>query len=286
MKKSNTIIILIVFICIFISILGIYHLSKTTFEATAITSSSEEEYEEVTIYSSATPLDSVYEKLDISLSTEEIPEFLDSSSCTKCMGNNLLGSMFNENISNEYKIMYIINRATSMAFSYDEETMSSNYGYIVSLKKTTIEKLARQIFNDIAIPEKYSNKYNYYTIEDFTCKKENCYYNYVPFKLTNPVITGYETKTYFKNNIATLNYFYIKYNEKIEVNNELGTIKTNIYLYDEYNGQEITKFEDYTFYSESTNIFDTFSSFYESLPTYEYTFNEKNVLISVKKLDN
>ena len=289
MKKNKVLVISIIFLCLLVIFLYLYNShKKTTPVETPVTET--EEYEEITIYSGATPLDSIFENIDISLNTEEIPSFLDSSSIPSCMQSTLVGAMFKDEISNEYKIIYSVNRATWIAFNYDETTMSENYGYIVSLKKETVEKLVKQIFKDVTIPEKFTTKYSYYGIEDFICKKDNCYYTYIPFGITGDVITGYETKTTIIDNIATLNYFYIQYGNSLTTNEEIGTITTNISLSNTHTSKELISLKEYTFYPEtspdSTIIFDTFSPYFESLPTYEYTFDENNVLISVKKLDN
>lgn len=285
LKRKLSIILIIIIILVFL--VNTYNILKLNNELTYSSSIVEPEYEEVTIYSSATPLDDIYEKLDISLSINEIPTFLDSSSCTDCMDLSLLGAIFTEKIPEEYKIIYAVSRATSKAFTNNKETMSDNYGYLVSLKKSTIILLAKQIFKEVTIPDNYSTKYNYYNIENFVCKKDTCYYNYIPFTKDITFMNGYKTKIIVQNNLAILNYLYINYNHITE---EQNILNSNIYLYDTYNGKEIEKVENYTFYNTSNlnnqNIFNIFSHYYDYLPSYEYTFNENNILISVKKLDN
>ncbi len=286
MSKRKLSIILIIFI-ILVFLINTYSILKLNNELSYSSSIVEPEYEEVTIYSSATPLDDIYEKLDISLSTNEISTFLDSSSCTECMDLSLLGALFTENISDEYKIIYTVSRATSVSFTTNKKTMSDNYGYLVSLKKSTILSLAKQIFKEVTISDDHSTKYNYYNIENFICKKDTCYFNYIPFTKDTTFLDGYKTTTIIQNNTATLKYLYIKF---IQSTNEQNFLNSQIYLYDSYNGNEIEKIENYTFYDATSlsnqNIFYMFSSYYDYLPSYEYTFNKNNILISVKKLDN
>lgn len=232
-------------------------------------------------------LDSIFNNLDISLSTEEIPDFIDSSSVPETMNNQFIGAMLNEKISNEYKLIYTINRATWKAFDKDYSTMENNYGNTISIKTDTIKKLASQIFSDFEMPEELPKDYHYQGIYNLVCTEESCYYTYEIFCLINIVNTGYKIKTTYNNNIATSQAIYIEYNSLVSVNDESDTLTADITLKNSYNGNTISSYENYTFKKETspytTYIFDEFSQYYEKIPTFEYTFDNSNVLLKVEE---
>lgn len=239
------------------------------------------------IYSGAVSLDNIFNKLDISLKDEEINDFVASSSCYACMDTALVGAMFNEEISPEYKLIYTLNRATWQAFEIDEKTMSENYDYIVSVKRKTIEKLGKKIFKDFIIPKKLNKKYSYYGLKDLVCMEESCYYSYSTFGITGHVINGYESKIVDSNNgIKTAQAFYITYGTSIKENMELETLTADVTLSETIDSTPIAKYDSYVFKYETgpdtTNIFDEFSKYYQNIPTYEYYF-DNNILSKVIK---
>lgn len=282
LENNKLSIIIIIISLLAITILAIYSNTRSLSDK----KSNYELIKEKDIYSGAVSLDSIFNKLDISLAPEEIPEFIDSSSCPTCMHNDLVGDMLNEQISDEFKLIYILNRATWKAFEVDENTMTDNYGFIVSVERNTIKKLAKQVFDSITIPQKLQDDYYYYGINDIVCMEESCYYTYTPFGLTGHVVDGYEVKTTFDGTTATVNAIYIEYGQTKNENIELETLTTSVKLKDYHEGKTINEYEEYTFKYEtsetSTNIYDEFSKYYTAIPTYEYKF-ENNILKSIIK---
>lgn len=282
--ENNKVSILIIFISIIAIIaLAIYSSNRGKHEL----SDNNEITDEKEIYSGAVSLDSIFSNLDISLTDEEIPDFIDSSSDPGVMHSKFIGAMLNEEISNEYKLIYTINRATWMAFDVNSTKMENNYGYIVSVKKDNLKKLATQIFTDFEIPETLQKGYYYLGINDLVCMEESCYYTYNTFGLTGHVFNGYEIKTIYNDNIATAQALYIEYGTSTSLNDNLGTLTTSVTLKDSYDGKKISSYQNYTFKYETspytTYIFDEFSQYYEDIPTYEYTFDNNNVLLKVQE---
>lgn len=282
--ENNKLSILIIFISLIaIVTLAIYSRNLGQHEL----SDNEEITDEKEIYRGAVSLDSIFSNLDISLTDEEIPDFIDSSSISGVTHTKFIGAMLNEEISNEYKLIYTINRATWMAFNVDSTKMENNYGYIVSVKKDNLKKLATQIFTDFEIPENLQKGYYYLGINDLVCMKESCYYTYHTFGLTGHVFNGYEIKTIYNDNIATAQALYIEYGTSISLNDNLEALTTSVTLKDSYDGKKISSYQSYTFKYETspytTYIFDEFSQYYEDIPTYEYTFDNNNVLLKVEE---
>ncbi len=282
--NNNKLSIIIIFISIItISVLALYSNSKID------TTNTQKNYElekEKEIYSAAYSLDSIFANLNISLKQTEIKDFIDSSSCVNCMHDNLVGDMLSDNISNEFKLAYTLNRATWAAFDEKEEVMSENYGYVVSVKRSTIKKLAKQIFDDIEVPKSISKKYYYYGVNDIVCMEESCYYSYSPWGLTGEVIDGYELKTEINKNVATTSFIYAEYGDNLTSNDVLNTLTGNITLKEEHNGLTVKQLSNYTFKkdmdAQDVNIYNEFSQYYKNSPTYIYTF-ENMVLKKVEK---
>lgn len=282
--ENNKVSILIIFISLVAIIaLAIYSSNRGKNEV----SDNNEITDEKEIYSGAVSLDSIFSNLDVSLTDEEIPDFIDSSSIPEVMHTNFIGAMLNEEISNEYKLVYILNRATWKAFDIEPTQMGNNYGYIVSVKKETINKLAKQVFSNFEIPKNLQKGYYYLGINDLVCMEESCYYTYTTFGITGHVINGYEVKTIYNDNIATAQAIYIEYGTSVSLNDNLETLTTAVTLKDSYGGKKISSYQTYTFKYETspdtTYIFDEFSQYYEDIPTYEYTFDNNNILLKVEE---
>lgn len=230
--------------------------------------------------------DNLFASMDISLNDDEIIDFIHSTSTSEFQSDNLTGNMFQEEISDEFKVIYTISRATWKAFDVNETFMASNYGTKVNLKKSTIEKLAKQVFNDVTIPEKITKDSKYGGIYDISCSEDNCTYSYTTFGLVAPVLSGYEAPLTKEGNNYIVKPIFIEYENETDSNNE---IIADIILKDRHDGKVIKTLKQQklsTLESEEeprNPYYNSLSKYYTNLPTYTYEFNEENVLLSVKK---
>lgn len=232
--------------------------------------------------------DNLFASMDISLNDDEILDFINSTSTSGFQSDNLTGNMFQEEISNEFKVIYTISRATWKAFDENETFMASNYGTKVNLKKSTIEKLAKQIFTDVTLPAEITKDSKYGGIFDISCSEDICTYSYTTFGLVAPVISGFEAPLTKEGNSYKVKPIYIEY-EKITPLDDNDDIMADIILKDRHDGKIIKTLKQQKLSAienkeDSRNpYYNSLSKYYTNIPTYTYEFNEENVLLSVKK---
>ena len=138
-EKNNKGIIIIVFILILILAIGgpliaykiLLDETPTNEKTPIIEEETDEQDEEDDDYGDITipeeipdsQLDQIFKKLIFTQDNEAKLDLIDSSSCPNCMSENLLGAMINENISDEYKLVYTLSKATWQAFDEEYDLM-------------------------------------------------------------------------------------------------------------------------------------------------------------------
>lgn len=279
MKEKKRIIFTILVLILVIGVAAIYdswNIKKSP------STKEEQEVPEKEIYRGATSIDEVMSQVELKIDENTKKELIESSSCKACMSSDLVGAMFNESISEKYKLLYVLNESTFAAFDYDYEFMTENYDFIVSVKKETIEKLGKTIFKEFTIPEKIEENTWYMGISHVDCPNDTCYYQYNTFGLTGSLLEGYETNLQIEGNKIIAKTIYIEYQETSQKDEE--GITANVIVKDRYQGTTKKEWKDYTFpYQEELNLYDVFSKDIENPETYIYEFNENNRLVSVTK---
>lgn len=301
--KSNKGVIIIVFIIILILAIGGPLIAyKTLLDETPSNEKTpvieeeqeepeeeEEEHTEVTIPEEIpdSQLDIIFKKIVFTQNNEAKLDLIDSSSCPKCMSDNLLGAMINENISDEYKLIYTLSKATWQAFDEEYNLMESNYNNKVTVKKETIEKLANQIFAEFKFPTSIAKDTWYYGIYDITCTTETCSYSYSTFGAIGVMDEGYLIKTNETINLIEAQVIYLEVEDvKMSETND-NKVVGNFKLYQKHNSELITELKDFEMEPSSseyeTKEYDTFSPYFSKIDTYKYGFDKENRLKSVTK---
>lgn len=230
-------------------------------------------------------LDDILLNRDIHLSEEEIYDFIHSSSnLSGWQSENLDGAMFNETISDEYKLFYTLNRIFSSI--YNES--GSYSGELVSIRKDTIEQLAKQIFKDFKFPEKITKDAWYAGTHDVTCDDTKCVFIANTFSILGPAQSGYEGPITKEDNKYIVKPICIEFENDKYLDNE-DDVLTDIILKDKHNGKTIKILKQQKLNSlenkedERNLYYNALSKYYTNIETYTYEFNEENVLLSVKK---
>ena len=302
-EKNNKGIIIIVFILILILAIGgpliaykiLLDETPTNEKTPIIEEETDEQDEEDDDYGDITipeeipdsQLDQIFKKLVFTQDNEAKLDLIDSSSCPNCMSENLLGAMINENISDEYKLVYTLSKATWQAFDEEYDLMESNYNNKVTIKKETIEKLANQIFADFKFPTSITKDTWYYGIYDITCTTETCSYSYSTFGAIGVMREGYLLKTNETINLIEAQVIYLEVEDAKMSETDDNKVVGNFKLYQTHNGVLVTELKDFEIEPSSsehdTKEFDTFSKYFSKIDTYKYGFDKENRLKTVTK---
>ncbi len=230
--------------------------------------------------------DDLINKLEYKLTSEDKMDLINSSSCKKCMSEELLGSMFTINIPSRFKMMYVLKRITYDAFELDENYMIDNYGTPVTLKRSTIEKYGKVFFDNFEIPSSKLTNVHYYGINNVTCDLDNCSYTYETFGLVDLLTDGYEIKYTEENNTSIVNTIYLEYSNFTSITDE--TVTATVSVKASHTGVELKPANVYNLKLKEGKydpvIFNTVTANSQTLSTYKYVFTDKQSLISVEKL--
>lgn len=232
-----------------------------------------------------TALDDLVLKNDIHLKEEEIYDFIHSSSnLSGWQSENFNGAMFNEEISNEFKLFYTLNRV----FGYVYQTNDIYSGELVSLKKDTIEILAKQLFLEYEFPEKITKDAWYAGTHDVICDDTKCVFISDTFSILGPAQNEYEGPITKEDTKYIVRPICIEFENEKFLDNE-DDMLVDIVLKDRHNGNTIKTLEQQKLSSieneedERNLYYKSLSKYYTNIDTYTYEFNEDNVLVSVKK---
>lgn len=230
-------------------------------------------------------IDELALKYGVKLNDEEIYDFIHSSSnLSGWQSDNLDGAMFNETISDEYKLFYTLSRIFSSI--YNES--GSYSGELVSIRKDTIEQLAKQIFADFKFPEKITKDAWYAGTHDVICDDTKCVFIANTFSILGPAQSGYEGPITKEDNKYIVKPICVEFENDKYLDNE-DDVLADIILKDKHNGKTIKILKQQKLNSlenkedERNLYYNALSKYYTNIETYTYEFNEENVLLSVKK---
>ncbi len=231
--------------------------------------------------------DDYFKDFKFNLTEQSRLDLIDSTSRAGYSDDLYHGAMFSDVISNEYKTIYTIDKATWMYLNDNYDFYVSNMGKEIKLNKSTIEYLAKQLFVDFSMPESIEKTW-FGGIYDLVCTSEECSYSYTTFGLTGSFADGYLFKPEENGNSIIVKPIYAVMDDYIE-STDAGLVG-NFTLYKDHNKELIKKFNKYEIlytndvYSNYTqDVYDLWVGEYSSLSTYKYTFTEDHKLISVQK---
>lgn len=222
-------------------------------------------------------IDKLLEKTKIEVTKEDRIDLINSSNCNGAMNEKYVGEMFREEISDEYKLLYTLSAITSEVSNQYYEESSDMWGNTITISKTNLLKYAHLYFKDVTIPESIDANLYYRGVSELNCNFEKCTFNVTTFGLTG-YQSEYVTKITDSDEKIQIKYLYREW----KIDDETQFIAK---IYDKKNGnlkKEIT----FT-YEEEVNEkkdMDLFQYYNPSLSV-EYTFDENNALVSVKRLD-
>lgn len=233
-------------------------------------------------------IDAALKSLTIEVTNEDKFKLIDSSNTKGYMSDEFIGEMYKEQISDQYKLLYTI----SFLHSKMNDASIDYYGDTASkkIKKETLLKYAKMLFNEVTIPENLNSNLHYAFNFNLTCHKEVCTYTSEVSGLTGPVSNGYESYIYDRGEQIIVDAFYVEYANAEFKDYDYNYIHADITLKDKYNGKELKSLKNYKLQiSSDDNNFDESSIYFtlgaeiDEIPRYIFKFNEKNVLLSVEK---
>lgn len=236
------------------------------------------DYEEDEEY--ITSLDDYLDKYTFTVTKSDREELINASSIKNTMSDEIYGAMFNETISNDFKLYYTANRLGNFVRNVTNE-------YVIGKISISEEKLlenAKKIFANVELPKNYYSEYSYFGTYQLNCKNGTCTFIQDTFGITDiSPADGYETKITELGNTLRTQVIYID-EENSDYNYETDIYKFTAKLYNTHNGPLIKKVENYEIdLSKDIDVFNEFSPHYDTIDEYIYLFDSSNRLLSVTK---
>ncbi len=233
-------------------------------------------------------IDAALKNIKIEVTNEDKFKLINSSNVKGYMSDEFIGEMYKEQIRDQYKLLYTI----SFLHSKMNDASIDYYGDTASkkIKKETLLKYAKMLFNEVTIQENLNSNLHYAFNFNLTCHKEVCTYTSEVSGLTDPVSNGYESYIYDRGEQIIVDAFYVEYANAEFKDYDYNYIHADITLKDIYNGKELKTLKNYKLQISSeegnfdeTSIFFTLGAEIDEIPRYIFKFNDKNVLLSVEQ---
>lgn len=235
----------------------------------------DKEPEEVITY-----LDPLVKNLKLTITDQDKINLIKSTDCELCVSDVLLAEMYNNEISDNYKLIY----TASILTRYIDETHTDGlYVGEMSIKQDTLLSFAKQIWGDVEVPELFNINLFYYGIHSLSCEYGTCTFGRDTFGVTGVTqFNGYETKTTIEGNKIKANTVFIV-SEFVEHREEDDKYIFDIKIYDKKDGKLIKEIKSYEEKDDYVDAFEEFEINTKNLTTYTYTFDEENRLVSVER---
>lgn len=231
-------------------------------------------------YEEATPLDKLLISYPYTVTKEDRLTLINSTNCEQCMNPSIIGEMYKDKISDNYKLIYTANK---LIRHLDDNQTESIYGLITINEKTLLEN-ARKIWKDVNIPSNFDKELFYFGTYGLTCKNDTCSFTQDTFGAigVTPLI-GYATKTNEIDNTIEVDKIYVK-EGNVDYDPETDMAILDVELYNDYQRELIKELKEYRLdLSQEIDVYETFSPYYETIDKHLFIFDEQNTLISVKK---
>ena len=228
----------------------------------------------------ATPIDKMLITHPYKVTKESRLNLINSTDCEQCMSEAIIGEMYKDNISDNYKLIYTANQ---LIRHLDDKQEDGLYGLITIEEKTLLTN-AQKIFKDVKIPNNFNNNLFYYGTYGLTCKNNLCSFTQETFGAigVTPII-GYATKKNEVDNTIEVDKIYVK-EGNIDYDPETDMAILDVELYNDYKGELVKELKEYRLdLSQEIDVYEAFSPYFESIDKHLFIFDEQNALVSVGK---
>ena len=234
-------------------------------------------------------MDAALTKLKIDVTSNDRFKIIQSSDVNGFMSDEFLGEMYKSEISDQYKLLYTIK------FLHDKlnEAMIDFRGNTAceKIKKDTLLKYARMLFEDVEIPNNINKNLHYAFNSNLVCYEELCTYTSEITGLTGLLVTGYESYMYDRGEQVIVDAFYVEYDNEKYLENNYNYVIADVTLKDNFNGKILKTMNDHKIQvgDDSEGEFDSSDMFFklggeiDEIPRYVFKFNSKNTLVSVER---
>lgn len=226
-----------------------------------------------------TYLDPLVKNIKFTITEQDKINLIKSTDCELCVSDVLLAEMYNDEISDNYKLIY----TASLLTRYIEETHTGLYAGEMSIKQDTLLSFAKQIWGEVEVPELFNINLFYYGIHSLSCEYGTCTFGRDTFGVTGVTqFNGYETKTIVEGNKIKANTVFIV-SEFVEHREEDDKYIFDIKIYDKKDGKLIKEVKSYEEKDDYVDAFEEFEIDTKDLTTYIYTFDKENRLVSAER---
>ena len=224
-------------------------------------------------------LDPLLEKTPYKVTDQDRLYLIDSTNCNICMSESLVGEMFKEEISDNFKLLYT---AHKLVRHLEDNNIGGIYG-LITIDQDTLLEYANKIFPSTSIPKKFDKDVYYLGTKSLTCSSGTCTFIQETFGITGiSQFKGYETNTTIEGSQIKANTVYIV-DEFIEYREEDDKYIFNIKIYDKKDGKLIKEIKKYEEKDDYVDAYKEFELNTKDLTIYSYTFDNNNRLVSVNK---
>lgn len=241
------------------------------------TDEEKEEKEEAEEQPEILEMDDYFLNYDLKLTEDDRIRLINSTSIIGT-SDDFIGAMFQEEISDEYKLYYTLSTFT---YAIMEKENLMIYDDTLSLKNSTIEQAAKKIFVDFKMPTKSNEKEFLGGLYRVKVGKETTTFSATTFGITAPFFSGYKAQSEINGNVITVKPIYVEGEVSDSSTEEI--LYLNVTLYDPDTKEKITEIKDYNANGDVASEYNDFSKYYEKIDTYKYTFTDDNRLQSVEK---
>lgn len=228
----------------------------------------------------ATPIDKLLITHPYKVTKESRLNLISSTDCEQCMSEAIIGEMYKNDISDNYKLIYTANQ---LIRHLDDKQAEGLYG-LITIEEETLLANAKKIFKEVKIPNSFNNNLFYFGTYGLTCEKNLCSFTQETFGAlgVTPII-GYATKTNEEDNTIEVDKIYVK-EGNIDYDPETDMAILDVELYNDYKGVLIKELKEYRLdLSKEIDVYEAFSPYYESIDKHLFIFDEQNALVSVGK---
>ena len=229
----------------------------------------------------ALEIDDIVKDVTLNPTEEDVYTLLSASNSSMSVSEDLLGIMYSEKDLSDFISLYVIEYLFDIATDLDYDKVVMNNDSKLSIKRTTLEKLGKKLYANYHTPTTKIEGY-YEGISNIECDEATCVFDWEIWGYVGPGESHYRSNTISekksgKNTVITIEILY----EEIEViDNEEEVLESSTIR----KRHDSTEKKDIGVQYENHN-FDYYKKHLSSTEKYQYTFDQNNTLISIKRVN-